>query len=214
MIETPCVIFAGGRSSRMGEDKSLLPFGDFDTLTEFQLAKASKIFKHVYISCKDSSKFGFEADFIYDSKNYSIYAPTIGFVSIFEAIESESFFALSVDTPFITEDIILKLFDEDTKNKGANATVARTKEGMQPMCAIYHRTLLECWLLALLAISVMARDNNSQASRAPPWHIDATEISRITSNSQPRKKMPRQSNALKQSELSADQRKPAQLAGG
>lgn len=141
MTDTPCVIFAGGKSSRMGEDKSLLPFGGFDTLTQFQLAKASKIFKKVYISCKDSSKFDFEAEFIHDIETTSTYAPTLGIISVFQTIEADSFFALSVDTPLITKEIILKLLDKDSKSKTAQVSVARTKQGLQPMCAIYHRSI-------------------------------------------------------------------------
>ena len=48
MIDIPCVIFAGGKSSRMGEDKALLAFGEFPTLTQFQLNKLQKIFKNVH----------------------------------------------------------------------------------------------------------------------------------------------------------------------
>jgi molybdopterin-guanine dinucleotide biosynthesis protein A len=44
-----CVIFAGGKSSRMGEDKSLLPFGTFSSLAEYQYNRLSNIFDIVYI---------------------------------------------------------------------------------------------------------------------------------------------------------------------
>ena len=151
MIEIPCVIFAGGKSSRMGEDKSLLPFGGFDTLTQFQLSRLSKIFKTVYISCKDKNKFDFEAKFIEDIKTDSVYAPTIGFVAIFESIKDESFFAISVDSPFISKDEIEKILEADTIHTKStsplpltthvDATIAKTNSGIQPMCGIYHRSL-------------------------------------------------------------------------
>lgn len=141
MIDTPCVIFAGGKSSRMGEDKSLLPFGDFKTLTEFQLSRLSKIFKSVYISCKSKSKFDFDANFIEDVSSDAIFAPTTGFVAIFKELKEESFFALSVDTPFVDKEIILKLLKEDANNPHADATIAILACGMQPMCGIYHRSL-------------------------------------------------------------------------
>ena len=73
MYDIPCVIFAGGKSSRMKKDKSLLPFGGFDTLTQFQLFCLQKLFKTVYISCKDKSKFNFEASFIEDLKSDNIF---------------------------------------------------------------------------------------------------------------------------------------------
>lgn len=139
MFDTPCVIFAGGKSSRMGEDKALLPFGSFSTLSEFQLHHLSKIFKNVSISCKDKSKFHFQAHFIEDAKTSLTYAPTAGFVAIFETLKCERFFALSVDTPFVGKDVIEKLLSADTADN--DATIAKTASGMQPMCGIYHRTL-------------------------------------------------------------------------
>lgn len=139
MIDIPCVIFAGGKSSRMGEDKSLLPFGGFETLTEFQYSRLSKIFSHVYISCKDKNKFDFNANFIEDSNSTQTYAPTVGFIATFETLKSESFFAISVDSPFIGEKTIQELIDNDIPNN--DATVAKTESGIQPLCAIYHNSL-------------------------------------------------------------------------
>jgi molybdopterin-guanine dinucleotide biosynthesis protein A len=139
MLDIPCVIFAGGKSSRMGEDKSLLPFAGFNTLTQFQLSRLRKIFKTVYISCKDKNKFDFTADFIEDMQSNSVYAPTIGFTTVFKTLQTESFFALSVDAPFVSLDEITKLvaFDEST----VDATIAKTDFGIQPLCGIYHRSL-------------------------------------------------------------------------
>jgi len=140
MIDTPCIIFAGGKSSRMGEDKALLPFGDFSTLTEFQLYRLKKIFKNVYISCKDKTKFDFEASFIEDIKTAEeIYAPTTGFVAIFQKFKIQKIFVISVDTPFVGNKEIKELFENDGEEY--DATIAKTKEGIQPLCGIYHRSL-------------------------------------------------------------------------
>lgn len=128
----------------MGEDKSLLPFAGFNTLTEFQLSRLNKIFKTVYISCKDKSKFNFlaenkEANFIEETKSINTFAPTAGFVAIFEELKEDSFFALSVDAPFVSKNEIEKIIDADTKD--SDATIAQTEFGVQPMCGIYHRSL-------------------------------------------------------------------------
>lgn len=143
MYNIPCVIFAGGKSSRMGEDKALLPFDGFDTLTEFQLNNLSKLFQNIFISCKDKTKFNFDANFIED-QNKELFAPTTAFISIFDALHVTKFFAISVDTPFITSHIIDQLIsnDEDIYD----ATIAVHEEKMQPLCGIYHKTLLEQFL--------------------------------------------------------------------
>ncbi len=139
MFDIPCIIFAGGKSSRMGEDKSLLPFGDFDTLTEYQYHKLKKSFKDVYISCKEREKFNFEASFIEDISTDNIFAPTTGFVSIFEYFDEEKLFVISVDTPFVTNDVISTIINLDNNNQ--DATIAKTDFGLHPMCGIYHKSL-------------------------------------------------------------------------
>ena len=123
----------------MGEDKSLLPFDGFDTLTYYQYYRLKKLFKKVYISCKNSDKFDFKADFIEDVKTDNIFAPTAGFVAIFEQLKYDSFFILSVDSPFVDEKVIKKLILLDDKE--IDATIAKTSFGIQPMCGIYHTTL-------------------------------------------------------------------------
>lgn len=141
MIQIPCVIFAGGKSSRMGEDKSLLPFGGFNTLAEFQLHRLQKIFSGVYISTKSKEKFSFHADFIEDTPTSNTYAPTAGFVTAFQTLACEKFFAISVDAPFIDEKIIIELIKADEANSNTDATIARSPEGMEPLCGIYHNSL-------------------------------------------------------------------------
>jgi len=132
-----CVIFAGGKSSRMGEDKALLPFGTFTTLAEFQYQRLSKLFNKVYISTKDN-KFDFEADLIIDIDVESS-APTVGFVSLFKQLKDERVFVLSVDTPFVGEEEIAILLEDD--NALLDAVIAKTKGGTHPLCGIYHRSL-------------------------------------------------------------------------
>lgn len=139
MLDIPCIIFAGGKSSRMGKDKALLPFGDSPTLTQYQLKKLQKIFKSVYISCKNKNKFNFKANFIEDITTENIYAPTTGFIACFEQLDYESFFVISVDTPFISENIIRTILNNDSRDE--NATVAILEGKVQPMCGIYHSSL-------------------------------------------------------------------------
>lgn len=140
MFPLCCVLFAGGKSSRMGEDKSLLPFGGFATLTQYQYSRLTPFFQNVCISTKTSDKFDFDAPFILDPIDVD-YAPTAGFVSAFRAIGDERIMVLSVDTPFIDQNIFQALLDAD--EEGLDAVIARTQTGSHPLCGIYHRSLLE-----------------------------------------------------------------------
>jgi molybdopterin-guanine dinucleotide biosynthesis protein A len=133
------VIFAGGKSSRMGKDKALLPFKGFDTLTQFQLAKFQPNFKKIYIGCKSKKKFDFEAEFIEDLKEYKDSAPHVGLISAFETLKSETIAVLSVDVPFFE----VKHFEELYKYLGTHeAVIAKSPQGKQPLCAIYKSSIL------------------------------------------------------------------------
>ena len=140
-INIPAVIFAGGKSSRMGKDKALLPFGRFETLVEFQYQRLKEIFETVSISWK-SEKVRFGANSIFDEKSFSeISAPTVGLYSILKKIKTEYVFIISVDSPFFGETEISKLFQEI--DNGYEIIVPQTEYGIEPLIAIYSKSLLE-----------------------------------------------------------------------
>lgn len=57
-VPLPLVIIAGGKSSRMGSDKALLPFGGCATLTQFQLQRLKPFFQSLHVSAKSRAAFG------------------------------------------------------------------------------------------------------------------------------------------------------------
>ncbi|MDX1296131.1 MAG: NTP transferase domain-containing protein, partial [Sulfurimonadaceae bacterium] len=62
-----------------------------------------------------------------------------GFVSVFNHLEDERFFVLSVDAPFVEVEQIEALIAADGDD--IDAVIARTESGSHPMCGIYHRSL-------------------------------------------------------------------------
>ncbi len=136
MIHSTAVVFAGGKSSRMGQDKALLPFANYPTLSEYQYHKLSTLFTHVYLSSKED-KFNFKVPIVKDL--YTQSSPLVGIVSVFETLDVDEVFILSVDTPFVTQEIIEKLFSYP---KNYDAIIAKSSKGVQPLCGIYRRTLL------------------------------------------------------------------------
>ena len=131
------VILAGGKSSRMQCDKALLPFGGANSLAEFQYRRLSKIFSKVYISSK-SNKFDFDVNIIED--RYEDSSPLVALVSIFEVLENlEEVFLLSVDAPFVSKNLIDTLYKN---NHSVDVVVAESNNGLEPLCAIYHRSCL------------------------------------------------------------------------
>jgi len=132
----PAVIFAGGKSSRMGKDKALLPFGNETTLAVYQYHRLASLFETVYLSTKEE-KFIFEAPLIKD--RYETYSPLVGIVTAFETLGTDALFILSVDAPFVDADIIHILI---TSWNGEDAVIARNFGEVQPLCGLYSQTIL------------------------------------------------------------------------
>jgi len=128
---------AGGQSSRMKKDKALLPFGAYESLAEYQYQRLLPYFDKIYISAK-KHKFNFSVDVIEDC--YANSSPLVALISVFETLDVEEVFILSVDAPFVTSETIEKLYAE-TKDD-ASVSVAESPHGMEPLCGIYRRDIL------------------------------------------------------------------------
>jgi molybdopterin-guanine dinucleotide biosynthesis protein A len=134
MLPIPCVIVAGGKSSRMGRDKALLPFGASPTLTQYQLTRLKDVFSSLHVSCKNKDKFDFEASFIEDEKSFEEHSPLVGLYTILNEFSS-AVAILSVDTPFVSKEIFEKLYERlDDKT---DVVIARSPFGTHQMCGIY-----------------------------------------------------------------------------
>lgn len=137
MYDMPAIIFAGGKSSRMGEDKALLPFGGYSSLSQFQYSKLKKYFHTVYLSSKED-KFEFKCDLILDS--YDKASPLVGLLSVFERLDCDEIFVFSVDAPLVDQHIIQSMFDANEKDY--DAIIAESPKGLQPLCGMYSRTIV------------------------------------------------------------------------
>ncbi len=138
MNSSVLIIMAGGKSSRMKRDKALLPFRGYNSLAEYQYLKFKPFFLKVYISAKNS-KFDFPIAVIKDV--YTDSSPLVALVSIFETlIETDELFILSVDTPFVDLGVFQKLKKEAKKE--SSVIMADSKNGIDPLCAIYRRAVL------------------------------------------------------------------------
>jgi len=142
--EAVAVIVAGGKSSRMQTDKALLSFGGFGSLAEFQYVRLAQHFSKVYLSSKEN-KFDFKAPIIKDVNNCS--SPLVALVSIFETLSCDEVFVLSVDAPFVSYEVIERLYEAREAND--DVIVVESTNGVEPLCAIYRRTILPKAQMAL-----------------------------------------------------------------
>jgi len=121
----------------MGKDKALLPFGEYRSLAQFQYERFQSYFKEIYLSAK-TDKFDFDCKVIKDTQE--AYSPLIAILSIFEKLDVNKIFILSVDAPFISTEIIEKILN--TKDKTVDVAVANSPSGVQPLCGYYKKSML------------------------------------------------------------------------
>jgi molybdopterin-guanine dinucleotide biosynthesis protein A len=136
-FEITCVILSGGKSSRMGEDKSLLPFSTSNTLIEYQYQRLKPYFKDIYISSK-TDKFDFiEKDFLILDENKDIYSPILALDTIFDKFKNQKIFIITVDTPLVTIESISRLIRE---SENYDICIAQT-ERTHNLCGVFSSNI-------------------------------------------------------------------------
>ena len=139
-----CVILAGGKSSRMGRDKTLLPFGGFATLAHYEAHKFAQIFKRVFVSAK-FSKFNPPLPLIKDAEDVSrpnlsedIFSPMLALYSVLRNFKDESVFIAPADMPFISEECVRELY----KFSGEyDMVVAADESHVHSLCGFFSADL-------------------------------------------------------------------------
>ena len=136
-FEITCVILSGGKSSRMGEDKSLLPFSTSKTLIQYQYDRLKPYFKNIYISSK-VDKFDFlEKNFLILDENKDIFSPILALDTIFKKFENQKIFIITVDTPLVSIDSISKLIDASINY---DICIAQT-EKIHNLCGVFSSNI-------------------------------------------------------------------------
>ncbi len=137
----------GGKSSRVrqecGADKTMLPLGACDTITEFLHNKLRDHFDTIYLSTKDH-KFGDNFNYIIDANSVGdidtrdIFAPTLSIYSSLKSLKSQVLF-VPADMPLLqysSLEKILKIIE------GNDAAVLRIGGKVFPTCAVYSTSVL------------------------------------------------------------------------
>lgn len=95
------VILAGGRSSRMGEDKALMAFGQNKSLARHVSDKLLGIFGEVFIASKDDKFNDLDKSVKVLLDDSSEYSPMLALAGVLERF-SEPVFIQPVDMPFLS----------------------------------------------------------------------------------------------------------------
>jgi molybdopterin-guanine dinucleotide biosynthesis protein A len=135
------IVFCGGKSSRMGTDKGLIPFMN-KNWAGFAAEKLSALNIPVRISInlqqKDSYKQFFAEDiFLLDDEALGIGGPLLGLLSAHLLQPTEDLFILACDLPLMKDSILRRLYAAEQENPDYEAFVFIQDGAAEPLCAIY-----------------------------------------------------------------------------
>ena len=131
------VIFAGGNSTRMGQDKATLPVGQ-DTLVTEKIPWLEQHFEDVVLSAKDS-KTCTHLDIPVIEDTVPNQGPLMGLYSAMMATTHNWVFALACDIANPPWPLIEELWHNRDNHQ---AILPRTDRGLEPLFAFYNRAAL------------------------------------------------------------------------
>jgi len=137
-MRATAIIMAGGRSLRMGRDKSMLPF-EGRPIIEHIFKQLAPHFNQILISSNDAAAYAFlDAQVIGDRKPGL--GPLMGIASAMRASVNELNFVIACDIPEIQISLIRRMFREAGDFDVVMPRVAPSK--FEPLFAMYRKTAL------------------------------------------------------------------------
>jgi molybdenum cofactor guanylyltransferase len=164
-------ILAGGKSSRMGEDKAFLRLGD-ETLLSRAMKLARSLTPNARIVGEPAkfAEFGVVVEDVYPD-----HGPLAGIHAALVSTKTTLNLMLAVDAPFIERGFLEFLISEARRND-AMVTVPRSGGHMHSLCAIYRKEFSE-----LAEQSLIARQNRIDVllSSVKTRVIEEAELQRL-----------------------------------
>lgn len=138
-MEAGGFVLAGGRSTRMGRDKALLPWGD-RTLIEHVAAQVAEAAGNVTIIADPARYSRFRIATVADRRLGC--GPLGGLLTALEQSEHPWNLIVACDMPHIDSNFLSALLDTAQVAPGFECVVPLGPSGPEPLCAVYHRDAL------------------------------------------------------------------------
>jgi molybdenum cofactor guanylyltransferase len=127
-------VLAGGKSSRMGQDKAFLRLGESTLLARaLELARAIDGNPSIVGSAMKFAGFGMLVEDVYPGSG-----PLAGIHAALSSTSTDLNLMLAVDLPFIEPSFLDYLVCQGRETL-ATVVVPRSGGGLQPLCAVYRR---------------------------------------------------------------------------
>lgn len=135
------LILAGGKSSRMGTDKSLLNYHG-KPQRDYLVSILSTCCRKVYLSCKDP--MGIPDHFNPIADGFDLNSPLNGIMSAFQHDPASAWLTVPVDMPWVDENTLRFLIDHRDKSKIATCFWDSTGKQPEPLLTLWepHATIL------------------------------------------------------------------------
>ncbi len=137
MINASGILLAGGRSSRMGRDKALLPFGS-STLIEHMARKMLPCFREVIIVSARRRQYAVEGTVCIEDSIPDA-GPLGGLYAGLSAAQHQSAFVTACDMPNFSPELARLLLN---RQEGYDAAIPLYRMRPEPLCAVYSVNLL------------------------------------------------------------------------
>lgn len=140
-IPVTAAILAGGRSMRMGVDKTLLSV-DGESLLMRVVEAVERVCAHTMVVTnrpEQAAEAGLPADVRVLADEVPFQGPLGALVTALEGAEDEWVLAVAADLPWLEPGIVRALWEA---RNGAQVVVPRTEEGLQPLLALYSRACI------------------------------------------------------------------------
>lgn len=135
--EITAIILAGGKSSRMGSDKSLLKLGN-KTLIEHVVDSIRPYVSAVIVVTNDEEKYSFLNNVTFVPDIIKNQGPFIGLISGIKSIDTKWCFVTSCDMPLIDGNIIEYLW----RRKDKYIVSPFSNYGYEPLISLYSKDIL------------------------------------------------------------------------
>lgn len=140
-LPVTAAVLAGGRSMRMGVDKTMLPV-DGEPLVARVAETVAALCEHVVIvtnrpEALDAASLPAHVRILQDEVAYQ--GPLGGLVTALGAAEDDWVLAVAADMPWLRPEVVRLLWDS---RDGAQVVIPLTEKGSEPLLALYHRDCL------------------------------------------------------------------------
>ncbi|WRA28431.1 molybdenum cofactor guanylyltransferase MobA [Helicobacter pylori] len=168
----PCVLLAGGKSSRftinnIQINKALMPLKSYPSLLEYQYTRLLKLFKQVIISAKKS--YELNAPYLLERES-GLFSPLFGIHNAFLTLQTPYIFFIAIDAPLVSFESIKTLCG--IQNFSVVYAKSPTKEHY--LISLWHKSTLNALNYALKTQNYRLSDLIKNAS-STAIHFDKEE---------------------------------------